>query len=261
MNAAFARWKPMAVIAIGLLLLSPAASLAGPTLTVTGSGTIGDKAVSAEATFEIVDASTLTIVLKNTATTTKVNAVVLTDVDFNWSGVTFTATGSSVTVGSGSTWFFPSNAGSSGAGTDVSAEWALQTALTLTGGGTYQFGVSATALANPSATSTSTILGSPDLGGSNGLNGADFGLAAPGSHLNVPIKNSDIIETSVLITLKVSGGTLDFGNLGTVAFSYGSLQAELLSNRVVPEPASIGLALLGLGALGLRRLRTRKWAV
>jgi hypothetical protein len=271
-----------AAIALCLFLLTPSPALAD--LLVTGSGMVEGKDVSAQALFsvEVVNSDTfLKIVLANSGTRTDYTmAQVLTDIEFDLSGVSFVVggtSGSSVKVGLNSILSgdeppgpgFGENQG--GPGTDLSPEWVYGTNVTVAGGfGPFDFGVSATAFINMQP---STQFAAGNLSDSSaGVDGGDFGLINSGSRSFDGLPNADIVTDDgtgtpkVVILLKVASGTLNLDNLGDVVFTYGSAQESIPGDHrppgppVIPEPSTIVLSLIGLagcGFAGLRRLRRK----
>jgi PEP-CTERM motif len=251
-------------LGVGLCLLMPSTGRAD--LSVTGSGTSAGtgQALSASADFVIINnGSQLQITLTNTASTTMAMSDVLTNLEFNMPGVTLSVgTGTSATVASGSTLY---NSGSAQASpnTDVSADWILGTAVTPAGPpvGPFGYGVSATSFV--SGTTQGTFGSGGVYQTPNPIDGADFGLAAPGSQSTDGLATHFIITDSAVLVLN-SSTTLtqtDLNNINSVTFTYGSEQEGVgahVTATAVPEPSTLAIA--GIGALGMigYGLRRRK---
>ncbi len=243
------------------------------TITATNATLPSGDVVSASATLSIQNGN-LVIVLTNTSTTTKTNSAVLTDFDFNASGVVFdntkgstTNANSSVTIPSGSSIF---SQGSAVSGTDVSKFWGLATGTTFgtivknSSGGTSSnpFGYSVTAFGQGNNTVPFQS------GSQSNMDGDDYGLVAKGSdtlNSGLDVLHKNYIANSVTITLAPSSGSLtSLSQLSNFAFSFSTNNWAVTPDQgpnpfsPVPEPTSIVLmsALFGgLAVFGYRRKR------
>jgi hypothetical protein len=144
-------------------------------------------------------------------------------------------TGGSVVIGpaSASVNF---DTGSYAAGSDVSGEYGYGNGGTT---GLYPNFVSSN---NAGATS----FGGPNLDGPAGLDGPQCGLVA--NPAIVPLGGLGAIQDEIIATITLSGAIADLGFLSNgVIVEFGSDAAFL------PEPATLGALLVGLGAMALRR--------
>lgn len=234
-------------------------------LTVTGTGP-GDGAsdLAAEAVF-CITGNTLTVLLTNTSMDeTLIPADLLTGVYWNIAGDP-ALTPISAVLGSGSTVLFPGVTTIPGTGTDVGGgvggEFGYRGDLSggIFNGATY--GVSSTGLGE---------FGSPDLfGGTNlqgpaGPDGPQYGIVSAGGigviNNNGPLSGTTAhISNSVLFTFTFVG-SIDIDDIVVTGFQYGTSQDEPFiipppPPPDVPEPATIGLLLMGLVGVAARRSR------
>lgn len=244
---------------LAIALATAAMGLATPAAAaVTFTATNGSN-LSASASFDIV-AGNLVLTLTNTSSTdVNVPAEVLHALMWDMSGspvLTYTDAdicGSCSFVGS-----------VSGSGTDVGAEWAfLQNSGGLGGGVTQAYGVSS---AGYGIFGPGNVLGGashPDRGGAvTPPDGGDFGILSAGyspSGDNGGLTNNQpYIQNSVVFNLGAFNGSLN--SISNLRFQYGTALTDpsLTTTRVVPEPGTWGLMLLGFAGVGMAIRRSRK---
>lgn len=225
-------------------LLATSASQAA--FVVIGSAPSG---LSASASFDLLNATTLQVRLKNTSTAVPSGfdgaASLLTGVSWDFgapgsNALDVTIVGGTVVIGATSqTINFDS--GSHGPGTNVGGEWG------------YSNGAQSGLLNNyvSALTAGTTAFGGPDLDGPDGLDGPQGGLAA--NPLTTSLGGIGAIQDEIVITMTLSGPlmNLNFLNANLVRFEFGSDAAFI----TVPTPGAGALALLSLGTIVTRRRR------
>lgn len=236
--------------------------LAGTTILAVSKP--ANAALSATALFQDIGGGKLQVTLTNTSSSDVLAPKeVLTAVLFNMGGSALSVTGGSAVLGAGSTVLFDSQP----AGGDVGGEWAYAKSAdisTATAGKENQ-GISSTGIglfAKTDRFNTNT-LSPPDE-----PDGLDYGITSAGDNSatgNAAVTgNNPLIQNRVVFVLTgYAGQDLAALNAGTgVAFVYGTAVGEGCigdcGGGFVPEPAFYqSSALLGLGGLGLLRLRRR----
>jgi hypothetical protein len=207
--------------------------------------------LAAEATF-IADGSTLTVTLSNTSLEDVLfQGTVLTTVSFDLAG-TPDLTPVSAILGPGSAVVSGSTGGSgSDPGGVVGGEWGFVDAGThpLLGNAMYGIGT-----AGMGIFSGGSFPGS-NLEGPEAVNGIAYGLTSAGDDpttgQSIVSGARSLIQNSVVFTF--SGLPQDFdvtSDVSNVRFAYGTTLGE----AIIPEPATIGLLLVGLAAVRRRRL-------
>jgi hypothetical protein len=204
--------------------------------------------LSASAEFNLINPTTLEIILTNTSTAAPADfdaaGLLLTTVAFNLPGTT-TITGGTAYIGAGST----ANGFVAPAGGNISQEWGWGDA----GPGDCCAGYPT--LVNWVSTLTAGTnqfqAGSID---ASGLNGPSFGL----SNGLAPLGGLESINNTAVFTLNLSGTVSDLSFLqsGSVV-EFGSDRA-FVPNQKVPEPAT--LLLFGIGLIGAAAGRRRRRA-
>jgi hypothetical protein len=282
--------KKVAILFFGLVaaVMSPTVASAVSMVTVDWNPSnpllVG---LNAEATFTIVDATHLDVLLTNTSTAqplilagcpngttcpsgNNVNQL-LTGLGFDLPGA-LTIAGGSVLIGTGSISqnFDPNGSAppiSLSGGADVSVEWGFANGVTFTSQLFPALGPGDETLANYLAALSSqttpfhVIDGTdPNLDGTDGLDGPQAGLVANPNLYD--LGGVGAIRNSALIHLTLANGTLlnlDSFDTHTVRFEFGSsLIYGTPADGNVPEPAT--LVLLGSGLAGLAIWKRRKMA-
>jgi hypothetical protein len=262
--------------------MSPAVASAVTTVTVDWNPAnplvVG---LNAEATFTIVDATHLNVLLTNTSTAQPLILAgcpngttcpsgnngnqLLTGLGFDLPGP-LTISGGSAAIGPGSASLNFDNVGSQlSAGADVSVEWGFANGVTFTAS---LFPTSPPFSTQTMANYFSTIAAQttefqvvdgthPNLDGPDGLGGPQAGLVA--NPVLYPLGGLGAIQNSALFHLTLAGGTLpnlDSFDPNTVRFEFGSALIFGTPGGDTPEPAT--LVLLGSGLAGLAIWRWRK---
>jgi hypothetical protein len=253
------------------------ASMGVASLEGSESGMIEGKLVSAHVVFSVTGQDNkLHILLTNMGTRCDYAvAHILTDINFNLEGADFDfevgpGTGSSVSLGSGSTLYYGSrNASEQGEGFDVSSEWGLarNTTLLPSDGYTENLGPFDYSVTAATFGGSEVLFGSGSLDGQPpGLGGGDFGLLnAQTAPAESPFQNHEVIVNSVEIVLSATRPLLssDLSYIKNPTFSYGSTHTAIvgLPDDVVPEPSALAVWLLiGLTWAGSSWMRRRRGA-
>jgi hypothetical protein len=191
--------------------------------------------------------TTLTILLKNTSGDLAGSAagVLLTGIAFQLpTGVSIT--GGSAFIAAGSTAVgFPSPAGG-----NISSEWGYDASPLHSGMFKDGSVLSYNNVVSSMTSMTTNQFASGSLGSPGHLGGPDFGAI---SAFETDPGGQEAIRDTIRITLNLSGASsniVDQIQAGNVGISFGSPNS---SNMRVPEPGSLSLLVVGLGALALRR--------
>ncbi len=226
-------------------LAALAATSAAQAVFITGTAPSG---LSASASFDLLNATTLQVRLRNTSTAVPSGfdgaASLLTGVSWDFgapgnNAMDVTIVGGSVVIGATSqTINF--DTGSYGPGTNVGGEWGYSNAAQ---SGLLNNYVSA-------LQAGTTAFGGPDLDGPAVLDGPQGGLAA--NPLTTSLGGIGAIQDEIVITMNLSGAVSNLNFLSNlVRFEFGSDAAFI----TVPTPGAGALALLSLGTLVARRRR------
>lgn len=227
-------------------LAAVAATSAAQAVFVTGTGSSG---LSASASFDLINATTLQVRLRNTSTGVPSGfdgaASLLTGVSWDFgapgsNALDVSIVGGSVVIGATSQ-SINFDSGAHGPGTNVGGEWGYSNSAQ---SGLLNNYVSA-------LTAGSTAFGGPNLDGPAGLDGPQGGLAA--NPLTTSLGGLGAIQDEIVITLNLSGPLMDLNFLSAnyVRFEFGSDAAFI----TVPTPGAGALALFSLGTLVIRRRR------
>lgn len=197
--------------------------------------------LSGEAAFELLDADTMQISIRNTSTGAPVGFdsadILLTSVSWGFGDTGATIIGGSARIGA-SSHSMNFDAGSFAANADVSGEWGFGNAGAT---GLHQHYVSG----NQAGT---TAFGGPNLDGSPNLNGPQGGLVSD-SFVDSDLGGLGAIQSEIVVTVDLDTVLTDLSFLSEATFEFGSDAAFF----TVPTPSSI--ALLGLGGLLSTRRR------
>lgn len=212
--------------------------------------------LSAEATFTLIGANTLQIVLKNTSTDYpdyfddgNLNSnILVTSIAFDLGGIDISS-GTVVVGDSSSTVNFDGDLGDLTAGEDVSTEWGFGNE------GNTGFGSLVNFVSAMNAHTTPFALPPYNLDGPDGLAGPQGGLISEPLYTDVGTGGLGAILDSVAITLALTDPLADLSFLNNgVIVEFGSDAAFV----PVPEPATMLLLVSGLIGLGAFRRRFRK---
>ncbi len=232
-------------------------------LTVTASGPgDGSSDLAAEAIFCIMG-NMLTVQLTNTsADETLITADVLTGVFFNISGNP-DLTPVSAVLADGSSVLFPR----AGDGTDmgsVGGEWAYRGDLDGTNFGGATNGISSVAIGEFDA--TDVFPDGDNLQGPESPNGIQYGIVSEGGVGDDAVilltGRNALIDNSVIFKFTFDG-EIDIDDIVVTGFQYGKgTQNEPFVPPPpppdIPEPATVGLMLVGLAGIAARRVRGTK---
>jgi hypothetical protein len=251
------------LLTVGALATGLAFALPGEALTINYSVDIpSPTGQTASADFSFVNATTLQIVLTETTppgdSTATAGSAILTAIAFKLPDTAVIATSGGhsavIAIGSGTVSFATSRS----AGQEINAEWGA------TNGGKVDFDGSTTLLSNEIFDFVSTIGSSgvvqfPGMNydGPGGLDGPQGGLldesAAAGG--------AGIVDNSIVFTIIVDADPGTSGNQGLSAGQQSAFLASLPTDsrimynshesfgKPIPEPETVALVALGLGAL------------
>lgn len=243
------------VLACGFVAMFASGALAAP---ITVDEILYDSSTNPALLSGTVDmtysSGVLTILLKNTSADAAGSAagVLLTGIGFQLpTGVTLT--GGAAYMGTSATavgFTAPANR-------NISSEWGYDASPLHSGmfkdGAAFSYN---TVVASMESMTTNQFA-SGSLGNPPNLGGPDFGVI---SALETNAGGQEAIRDTIRITLNLQGALSDIVSrieAGNVGLSFGSPNASLTTK--VPEPGSLSLLLVGVGALGAAiRRRTRQ---
>jgi hypothetical protein len=293
MNGTSLRLTSLAIV-VAIML---AASASQASIVGYGSGSIGNRPVSAEVAFDIVG-TYLQITLTNKGTDRYYNADhILTGVAFNLknvsghdvSNLSFDSGMSTVFVAgapNASKLYYDQYGHYKSGPYNISPEWGLvqnpnpKYTLSYAAGQDmesedFRFLVTATKPVSNQTNSPqiATFPGTMSLPAGNtnkaGLSGADFGLINEESRSNLGIRDKDVVAESVVIKLKLpNASNFVLDNIQKASFTYGYIATDAdgtahriqgIEDEFVPEPATMAIwSLLGLCWVGMRVCQQRR---